>query len=51
MRCPHCNKEIPNEQIAKALASKGGSKSRRKISPEQQAKMQAARRRKKDLAK
>ncbi len=50
MKCPHCNKQIPNEQIAKALASKGGAKSKRKITPEQQAKMQKARKLKKGSA-
>lgn len=43
MICPHCKKEIPDEQIAKHFASKGGSKSKRRITPEQQQKMQEAR--------
>jgi len=43
MKCPHCLKPINNELIAKAFASMGGSKSKRKITPEQQAKMQLAR--------
>jgi copper chaperone CopZ len=38
MKCPHCNKEIKNP-----IASAGGKKSKRKITPAQQAKMQAAR--------
>ena len=42
MRCPHCDKDIPDTEIAKHLASKGGSKSKRTITPEQQRKMQAA---------
>ena len=43
MKCPHCKKEIPDEQLAKHLAGKGGRKSKRTITPEQQAKLQAAR--------
>lgn len=43
MKCPHCHQTISDELIAKHLASKGGKKSVRKITPEQQAKMQAAR--------
>jgi len=39
MRCPHCGKEFKDPtKVA------GGSKSKRKISPEQQAKLQEARR-------
>ena len=49
MICPHCNEEIDDSLIAKHLASKGGKsggkKSKRKITPEQQAKMQEARKR------
>lgn len=48
MRCPHCQKDIPDTEVAKHLASKGGKKSRREITPEQQAKMQQARKEKKD---
>ena len=44
MKCPHCRKEISNEVISRALASKGGRKSKRSISPEAQTKMQEARR-------
>jgi len=44
MICPHCKKDIPDEQVAKHIAAKGGSKSKRTITPEQQAKMQHARR-------
>jgi len=47
MNCPHCNKKISDELIAKYFASKGDSKSKRKITPEQQAKMQKARQKKK----
>lgn len=43
MNCPHCSKEIDNKTISKALASKGGSRSRRAIDPEAQAKMQEGR--------
>lgn len=39
MKCPHCHKEFKDPtKVA------GGSKSKRKISPEQQAKLQEARR-------
>lgn len=41
MKCPHCGKEIKNE-----ISQKGGKKSRRKITPEQQEKMQQAKREK-----
>lgn len=41
MKCPHCNKPIKNP-----IASAGGKASKRKITPEQQAKMQAARKKK-----
>lgn len=43
MICPHCKKNIPDEAIAKHLAAKGGKASKRKITPEQQAKLQQAR--------
>jgi hypothetical protein len=43
MNCPHCNKPIPADQIAAHLGSIGGKKSKRKITSEQQRKMQAAR--------
>lgn len=47
MNCPHCKQEIDDALIAKYLAAKGGKsggkKSRRIITPEQQAKMQEAR--------
>ena len=42
MRCPHCDKDIPDKDLAKHLAAKGGRKSRGTITPEQQRKMQAA---------
>ena len=40
MICPHCKKDIDDSAVAKHLAAKGGRKSRRTITPEQQAKMQ-----------
>ena len=43
MICPHCKKDIPDKTVAKHLASKGGAKSKRTITPEQQAKMQERR--------
>ncbi len=43
MNCPHYNKQIDNKLISKHLASKGGKSSKRTISPEAQAKMQANR--------
>ena len=43
MKCPHCKKDIPDSEVAKHLASKGGSKSRRTITPQQQRKMQEGR--------
>lgn len=42
MRCPHCGHEFKDEGRAK-----GGRASRRTITPEQQARMQAARKRRK----
>ena len=49
MICPHCKKDIPDSTVAKHLASKGGKASKRKITPEQQAAMQAARNMPKDI--
>jgi hypothetical protein len=48
MICPHCQQDIPDSAVAKHLAAKGGRKSRRKITPEQQAKLQAARKARKE---
>ena len=41
MKCPHCGKTFKDDG-----RSKGGQKSKRTITPEAQAKMQAARKRK-----
>ncbi|SFV89044.1 hypothetical protein MNB_SUP05-SYMBIONT-5-267 [hydrothermal vent metagenome] len=41
MKCPHCNETIDDKILKKHFASMGGKKSKRKITPEQQAKMQA----------
>ena len=41
MKCPHCGKPIKDE-----WRSKGGSKSKREISPEAQRKMQQGRKKK-----
>lgn len=46
MICPHCKNEIDDSEIAKHLASKGGKKSKRTITLDQQALMQTARRKK-----
>lgn len=35
MKCPHCNKEISDQLIAKHLASKGGKKSSERMTKEQ----------------
>ncbi len=43
MKCPHCDKNIPDKVISKHLASKGGTKSKRTITPVEQKKLQAAR--------
>lgn len=40
MKCPHCGGEISPAAI---LGKEGGKKSKRKITPDQQAVMQAAR--------
>ncbi len=42
MKCPHCKKDIPDADVARHLAAKGGRKSRNTITPEAQKKMQAA---------
>lgn len=43
MKCPHCTQEIDDALLAKYLAAKGGKVGKREITPEQQAKMQEAR--------
>jgi hypothetical protein len=43
MKCPKCGSNISDKLIAKYLASKGGSKSRRVLTPEQARKMVEAR--------
>ncbi len=43
MKCPKCGTKISDKVIAKHLASKGGSKSRRVLTPEQARKMVEAR--------
>jgi len=42
MICPHCKKDIPDSAVAKHLAAKGGKAGKRTITPDQQKKMQAA---------
>jgi hypothetical protein len=49
MNCPHCQKPIPDKTIAKHLASKGGSKSRRKLTPAQARAMVRSREEKKAI--
>jgi hypothetical protein len=43
MKCPQCGTKISDKAIAKHLASKGGSKSRRVLTPEQAREMVASR--------
>jgi hypothetical protein len=45
MKCPNCGCNIPNTH--KAMSSKGGKASKRKITPEQQEAMQLARKKNK----
>jgi len=40
MTCPHCQKDIPDTEVAKHFASIGGKVSKRTITPEQQARLQ-----------
>ena len=47
MKCPKCKTEIPDKEIRAYIGSINGKKSRRTITPEQQAKMQAWRKREK----
>lgn len=52
MKCPHCGKTIKSTTIARHLASIGGKKSKRKVTPKQRdekgrfRKMQEGKRRK-----
>lgn len=46
MNCPKCGNTISDKEIAKHLASKGGKKSRRSLSPEDARKMVEAREKK-----
>ena len=43
-KCPECFAVIPYHEVARFFARIGGRKSKRKISAEEQARMQAARR-------
>ena len=51
MICPECGHDIPDAELARHLARKGGATSKRNLSPEEaramQAKSVAARRRRK----
>lgn len=35
MKCPHCGREINDDDVSKYLASKGGRKSKRTLTKEQ----------------
>lgn len=48
MNCPHCGKEIDDKMIAKHLARKGGSKSKRILTTKQAISMVMSREAKKD---
>ena len=48
MICPNCKTEIRNEVVAAELGRKGGTKSKRKITPEQQAMMQSKKKERKE---
>ena len=47
MICPHCAAELPDEELARYLAAKGGRKSKRALTAEQARAMVAAREAKK----
>jgi len=51
MKCPYCSHEITDKLIAHYLASKGGKKSKRVLTPEQARKMVEAREKKKRFQK
>lgn len=42
-QCPYCGNKIPHKRLAGYFGQMGGQVSKRGITPEQQAKMQAAR--------
>ena len=44
MICPHCHKDISDKEVARHIARKGGGKSKRTITPDQQRMMQSAKR-------
>lgn len=50
MKCPKCKAEIPDATIAKHLASKGGSKSKRTLTPAQARAMVRSREKKRKSA-
>lgn len=43
MKCPHCGRKIDAPTVARDLGRRGGEKSKRTITPEQQIRMQQAR--------
>lgn len=47
MKCPHCGGEITQHDIAKAIGSEGGKKSKRVLTPAQAKSMVEAREKKK----
>ena len=49
--CPHCGGELSQKVLASAFGAMGGSKSKRKITPKQQRKMQEARRKAREAKK
>lgn len=51
MLCPHCKKDIPESVVAAHMGRKGGTTSKRTITPAQQRKMQAAKKAKKQRPK
>lgn len=48
MICPHCKTEIRDTIVAAELGRKGGTKSKRRITPEQQAMMQSKKKERKE---
>ena len=49
--CPHCGGELDSKTLASAFGAMGGAKSKRKITPKQQRKMQEARRKAQEAKK